>query len=337
MHTRHIGSLEVSAIGLGCMNFSMGYGPGDDHMSSRLLHEALDVGYRFLDTASMYGFGHNESLIGETLKDRREEYVLASKCGFVRGAEGKSVVDCRPETIKRQCDSSLRRLQTDMIDLYYLHRMDVDVPIEESVGALADLVQAGKIREVGLSEISAETLQRANAEYPIAAVQSEYSLWSRTPEFKILRACESLGIAFVPFSPLGRQFLTGKSADISELTANDLRRSIARPRFEPDAFEQNSKLLKPYAAIADRVGCTQAQLALAWLLGQQNEGGKKTLIPIPGTKHIEYMHENAGAEGIALDAETIAELDELINESTVVGRRYTDERMEEADSEKDRA
>lgn len=336
MHTRQIGSLTVSAIGLGCMNMSMGYGPADDEVSTQLLNQALDTGYTFLDTATLYGGGHNEALIGEALKSRRKEYVLASKCVLAKDIEGKNIIDGRPESIKRQCEASLKRLQTDVIDLYYLHRLDKQVPIEESVGAMADLVQAGKIREIGLSEMSSETLKRAYKEHPIAAMQSEYSLWSRTPEFKMLATCEALGVSFVPFSPLARQFLTGKATDLTTLGAMDIRCTNARPRFEPAAYAKNARLLQPYARIADRVGCSMAQLALAWVLSQQNSQGKATLIPIPGTKHIQYMQENAGAGDITLDAEIIAELNELINEQTITGRRYTDDLMLSTDSEQDR-
>ena len=336
MHSRFIGPLEVSSIGLGCMNFSMGYGPADDAVSTRLLNEALDVGYRFLDTASMYGWGHNEQVIGNALKTRRQEYVLASKCGFSRNENGNSYEDGRPETVKRQCEESLKRLQTDMIDLYYLHRRDKQVPIEESVGALADLVAEGKIRAFGLSEISTETLRRANAESPVTAVQSEYSLWSRTPEFSLLDACTELGVAFVPFSPLGRGFLTGAAKDVSELIESDLRATIARPRFEVENYAQNAKLLIPYAAIAERLNCTMGQLALAWLLAKKDAAGNTTLVPIPGTKHVDFMKENAAAGDITLDEATVVELNNLINESTVIGTRYTKDRMASSDSEQDR-
>lgn len=336
MQTRKIGSLEVSAIGLGCMNMSMGYGPADDVVSTKLLNQAIDSGYTFFDTATMYGGGHNETLIGEALKHRRDEFVLASKCALYKDENGVGQVDGRPETLKKQCEASLKRLQTDVIDLYYLHRLDKNVPIEESVGALGDLVKEGKLREVGLSEISSDTLRRGHSEFPIAAVQSEYSLWSRTPEFGMLKTCEELGVTFVPFSPLARQFLTGKSSDVSQLTDADLRCSIARPRFEPEAFAQNSKLLVPYREIADRVGCSMAQLALAWLLNEKDSAGNQTMVPIPGTKHIDYMQENAEASAVSLDDNTMAELNELINESTVVGRRYTDQLMDGADSERDR-
>ena len=336
MHSRKLGSLEVSAIGLGCMNMSMGYGKADRDTSIRLLNEALDSGYTFLDTATLYGGGHNELLIGEALNTRRNEYVLASKCGMERDADGNTVTDGRPENIKLQCENSLKRLQTDVIDLYYLHRMDAGVPIEESVGALGDLVNEGKLREIGLSEISSETLARAHKEFPIGAVQSEYSLWTRVPELKMLATCEALGVAFVPFSPLGRQFLTGKSVNNSLLGSGDIRNTNAKPRFDPACFSQNIKLLEPYGAIARREGCSMAQLALAWVLSQKNSAGQTNLIPIPGTKHIEYMHENAEASEIVLADDTIAELNDLINDKTIIGERYTDALMKSIDSERDR-
>ena len=336
MHTRKIGSLEVSAIGLGCMNMSMGYGPADDVISEKLLNQAIDAGYRFFDTATMYGGGHNEKLIGEALKSRRNEFVLASKCSLFKDEEGKGKIDGRPESLKKHCEASLKRLQTDVIDLYYLHRLDKNVPIEESIGALGDLVKEGKLREVGLSEISSETLRRAHAEFPVAAVQSEYSLWSRTPEFSMLQTCTELGVTFVPFSPLARQFLTGKSRDVTQLGQADLRCSIARPRFEAEAFAQNSKLLVPYGKIAERMDCSMSQLALAWLLNLKDSNGNQTMVPIPGTKHIDFMQENAEASVVTLDESTMVELNELINESTVIGRRYTDQLMDGADSERDR-
>jgi aryl-alcohol dehydrogenase-like predicted oxidoreductase len=331
MQQRKLGPFTVSAIGLGCMNVSMGYGPriADDE-AGKLLNAALDVGYSFLDTASLYGLGHNESLIGDYLATRRDEYVLASKCGFSRTEEGKTVMDGRPEVLIQTCEDSLRRLNTDVIDLYYLHRIDPKVPIEDSVGALAQLVEQGKIRTIGLSEISADSLRRAHAVHPVTAVQSEYSLWTRTPERKMLATCAELGVGFVPFSPLARQFLTGKSPDVTEVTEDDIRASIARPRFEPEAFALNQRLLAPFAEVAARNDCTMAQLALAWLLAQ--DGG---LIPIPGTKHMDWMIENAGAADVELDAATVAELDALINEDTVTGHRYTDALMKSTDSEKD--
>ena len=331
MQQRQLGPFTVSAIGLGCMNVSMGYGPriADDD-AGRLFNAALDQGYSFLDTASLYGLGHNEELIGRYLKARRHEYVLASKCGFSRTGEGKTVMDGRPEVLQQTCEDSLRRLQTDVIDLYYLHRIDPKVPVEESVGALAQLVQQGKIKTVGLSEICADSLRRAHAVHPITAVQSEYSLWTRTPERKMLAACAELDVAFVPFSPLARQFLTGKSPDVTQVDDDDIRATIARPRFEPENFAKNSQLLIPFSQIAEREGCSMAQLALAWLLAQ--DGG---LIPIPGTRQMERMIENAGAAEVELSAATVAELDALINEDTVAGHRYTETLMKSTDSEKD--
>jgi len=331
MQQRQIGTFTVSAIGLGCMNVSMGYGPRpDDDESGKLLNTALDQGYTFLDTAAMYGAGHNESLIGKYISHRRDEYMLASKCGIAKDTDGKIKMNGHPDVLRQTCELSLRQLNTDVIDLYYLHRIDPNVPVEDSVGALAQLVEQGKIRTIGLSEISADSLRRAHAVHPITAVQSEYSLWSRTPERKVLGVCAELGIAFVPFSPLARQFLTGKSPDVTAVLEDDIRATIARPRFEPENFARNQKLLVPFGEIADRQGCSMAQLALAWLLAQGDN-----IVPIPGTKHLEWMIENAGAADIELDAATVADLDALINEDTVAGHRYTDALMASTDSEKD--
>lgn len=335
MEKRKIGSLTVSPIGLGCMSMSHGYGPSDETTSIRLLNEALDLGYDFLDTATMYGAGKNEELIAKAIKHRRDEYILASKCALY-SLNGKPKIDGRPETIKRHCDASLQRLQTDVIDLYYLHRLDPNVPIEESVGALADLVKAGKIREIGLSEISSETLRRAHAVHPIAAVQSEYSLWTRLPEVKMLATCEELDVAFVPFSPLGRQFLTGKAQDSSFLTEGDIRTGNAKPRFEAKAFIQNSLLLKPLQDVANQLNCSLAQLALAWLIHQTNGQGNKTLIPIPGTKHIEYMRENIGALDVAMTPDVVSHLSSVFREENVIGTRYAEAVMKVMDSERDR-
>ncbi|MBL4821025.1 MAG: aldo/keto reductase, partial [Gammaproteobacteria bacterium] len=216
MDSRRIGQLEVSAIGLGCMSMSQSYGTADRKESARALHRALDIGYTFLDTASLYGMGHNESLIGEVLSSRRNEYILASKCG-IKNTNGQREVNCSPENVKATCEESLKRLNTDVIDLYYLHRRDFNVPIEESVGALADFVKAGKVRYIGLSECSSETIRRAHREHPVCAVQSEYSLWTRDAQYKVIDTCRELGIGFVPFSPLGRAFLTGKISDMQRL------------------------------------------------------------------------------------------------------------------------
>jgi len=327
MHTRKIGSLSVSGLGLGCMNMSFGYGEADDKVSTRLLNQAIDTGYTFFDTALVYGSGHNESLIGSAISQRRHEYILATKCGLSR----EHGINGRPDLILESCEASLKRLQTDHIDLYYLHRVDPNVPIEESVGAIARLVEQGKVREIGLSEICSENLKRAHLEYPIAAVQSEYSLWSRTPERSVISTCKELGVTLVPFSPLGRAFLTGKAKDVSQLPDDDLRCTIARPRFEPEAFAQNIKLLEPFGAIAQANDCSMAQLALAWILAREN----RTMVPIPGTKHIEFMEENADASEIVLDQSTVDELDELINENTISGTRYNAARMSDTDAERD--
>jgi aryl-alcohol dehydrogenase-like predicted oxidoreductase len=328
---RSIGPFSVSAIGLGCMNMSMGYGHRPESAySGELLNQALDEGCNFFDTAAMYGMGHNEELIGAHLASRRSEFVLASKCGIFKNAEGKTETNGRPEVLMQTCEDSLRRLKSDTIDLYYLHRPDSDVPIEESVGALSRMVEQGKVRVIGLSEVSDVTLRRAHATHPISALQSEYSLWSRTPERKVLKSCEELGIAFVPFSPLGRQFLTGKSSDVDSLQDFDFRVTFARPRFEADNFAANVRLLVPFAEIAAQYECSMAQLALAWLLMRG-----ENIIPIPGTKHIEYMRENLAASEIDLSQASVAALDELINETTVQGDRYSAELMLSSDAERD--
>lgn len=331
MHQRQLGPFKVSAIGLGCMNMSMGYGKADAHESVRLLNECLDAGYSFLDTASMYGMGHNEKLIGDNLSHRRDEYVLASKCGIVKDGKGGNKFDASPQSIQQTCEESLTNLKTDVIDLYYLHRIDPQVAIEESMGALSDLVDQGKIKTIGLSEVCEETTRRAHAVHPVTALQSEYSLWSRTPERKMLSVCEELGITFVPFSPLARSFLTGKGLDSSQVDKGDIRATIAEPRFRPENFKKNTALLVPYAEIAKHQNCSMAQLALAWILAREN----KKMIPIPGTKDIEHMRENAGAGDIVLDDAVVQRLDALINEDTVTGQRYTDALMASTDSERD--
>ena len=326
MQTRKIGPFEVSAIGLGCMNLSHAYGtPPDAVAGAALLHKALDLGYTFFDTAALYGFGANEMLVGNTLKSRRREFVLASKCGLT-GVDGKGVIDGRPETLKKTCDESLARLQTDVIDLYYLHRLDKKVPIEDSVGALAELVKAGKIRTIGLSEMSAATIRRAHAVHPITAVQSEYSLWTRNPEIAVKEACRELGTAFVAFSPVARGFLTGKLRDVSGFEARDIRRAM--PRFQPENYAANLRLLDGYAALAAELGCTMAQLALAWLLGRGEH-----VVPLIGTTSGEHLRENLGALDVVLDAGTMARLEEMINQNTVVGPRYNEQNRVEVDTE----
>jgi len=326
LQDRKIGSLTVFPVGLGAMNVSFGYGKADEKESEKMLLDALDCGVTFIDTAFMYGAGHNETFIGNVLADHRNRYVLATKCGL--SPEG---IDGRPETIRKQCETSLKRLKTDVIDLYYLHRMDPKVPIEESVGTMSELVKEGKVRELGLSEVSCSSLERAHVEHPIAALQSEYSLWSRTPESGVLDLCHELNITFVPFSPLGRGFLAGTAKSVDDLPAEDLRATIARPRFEPEAFAKNKVLLGEFKTIADEHKCTMAQLALAWLLNIE----EATMVPIPGTRTIEHMRDNTGSTKVQLDETTVSVLDALINESTVTGTRYTHDRMESADSEQD--
>ena len=332
MQQRTLGPFSVSAIGLGCMNLSHAYGaPVSAEQGERVLLAALDAGVTLFDTATLYGFGANETLVGRVMKPHRSRFTLASKCGLqgvdVNG-DGKlvRVIDGRPDTLRRTCEDSLRRLQTDVIDLYYLHRWDKSVPIEESVGALGELVRRGHLRTIGLSEVSAATLRRAHAEFPITAVQTEYSLWTRNPEIAVLNACRELGVAFVAFSPVARGFLCGDLTDVSTLDAKDIRRAM--PRFAPDAYSANLTLLDGYRAIARHVGCTPAQLALAWLLHKGDH-----IIPIPGTTSVEHLHDDLGAVNVQLDAATMAQLDALINERTVVGSRYTAQSASEVDTE----
>jgi len=332
MQQRTLGPFNVSAIGLGCMNLSHAYGaPVSAEQGERVLLSALDAGVTHFDTAALYGFGANETLVGRVLKPHRRQITLASKCGMqgmdVNG-DGKlvRVIDGRPETIRKTCEDSLRRLQTDVIDLYYLHRWDKRVPIEESVGALGELVRKGLIRSIGLSEVSATTLRKAHAEHPIAAVQTEYSLWTRNPEIAVLQACTELGVAFVAFSPVARGFLSGKLQEVDTLDAKDIRRSM--PRFAPDNYAANRKLLPAYQQLANAVGCTPARLALAWLLHRG-----KHIIPIIGTTSLSHLAEDLEAVDVSLDAATLAKLDTLINEHTVVGSRYNAQSNSEVDTE----
>ncbi|MGZ5930523.1 MAG: aldo/keto reductase [Rhizomicrobium sp.] len=325
MKKRRVGPFEVSAIGLGCMSLSHAYGPPPPReQAERVLKGALDAGYTFFDTAAVYGLGHNERLIGEVLKDRRGEFVLASKCGMTRGEERD--LNGSPARLKQTCDESLARLKVDAIDLYYLHRWDKRVPIEESVGALADLVHAGKIKSIGLSEVSAVTLRKAHAVHPIAALQTEYSPWTRNPEIAVLDACRELGVAFVAFSPVGRGFLAGGVRDIAELQPGDFR--LGMPRFQGVAFAANLQLFEKFAALAKSAGCTPAQLCLAWLL-QKDE----IIVPIPGTTRPDHMNENAGAAEITLSAQVITQLESLVNASTVTGPRYAPAMQATVDTE----
>ena len=317
MQTRNVGPFEVHAIGLGCMSMSHAYGTPDVAEAEVALHRALDIGYNFLDTAALYGFGKNEELLGRVLKDRRKEYVLASKCGIFKDPDGgKRKIDGRPAVIRQTCEDALKRLNTDVIDLYYMHRWDKNVPIEESIGAMSRLVEEGKVQTLGLSEVSADTLRKAHATHPLTALQTEYSLWSRNAEIAVLDACRELGITFVAFSPLARGFLTGKLTDPdSQLEDGDLRKNM--PRFHKENWDKNMKLFAEYTKVADEVGCTPAQLAIAWTLAKAPH-----IVPIPGTRHTAYVEENFGAIDVVLDAATVAKLDDLINQDTVAGPRY---------------
>jgi aryl-alcohol dehydrogenase-like predicted oxidoreductase len=326
MQTRKVGSFDVSAIGLGCMSLSHAYGPPPPReQAEAVLKGALDAGYTFLDTAAVYGLGHNETLIGEVLGDRRGDYVLASKCGLTNGDQRE--LNGRPEVLKATCESSLRRLRTEVIDLYYLHRWDKRVPIEESVGALADLVREGKIRSIGLSEVGADALRRAHAVHPIAALQTEYSPWTRNPEVAVLDACRELGVAFVAFSPVGRGFLAGGVRDPAQISEQDFRRGM--PRFQGEAFRQNLELLARFEALAAEAGCTPAQLCLAWLLAKD-----PIIVPIPGTLRPDHMRENADAAQVRLTPELVARVDEVVNSRTVSGARYGSQMQASVDTER---
>ncbi len=328
--TRRLGPFDVTAIGLGCMNLSHAYGvPPAPEAAARVLLEALDRGVTHFDTAALYGFGANEELLGRVLGPHRARFTLASKCGIQGVAvDGKltRVIDGRGETLKQSCEASLRRLRTDVIDLFYLHRWDRAVPIEVSVGALADLVRMGKIRAIGLSEVSAATLRRAHAVHPIAAVQSEYSLCTRNPEIAVLAACRELGVSFVAFSPLGRGFLTGALRDPSVLSEKDLRRSM--PRFSGEHFAANLHLLDACAALAAEAGCTMAQLALAWVLARGEH-----VLAIPGTTTTAHLADNIAAAEVALSAATIARLDALFAPGALSGMRYNAATQAEIDTE----
>ena len=329
MQQRQLGPFTVSAIGLGCMNLSHAYGtPPAPEQAEALLLAALDAGITLFDTAALYGFGANEALLGRVLAPHRSRFTLASKCGMT-GVDGKRVIDGRPDTLKRTCEDALRRLHTEVIDLYYLHRWDKQVPIEDSVGALAELVREGKIRSIGLSEVSASTLRRAHAVHPIAALQTEYSLWTRNAEIAVLQACRELGVAFVAFSPLGRGFLADGLPDMATLAAldgKDIRRAM--PRFSPENHAANLALLAGYRAIAADAGCTPAQLALAWLLTRGEH-----VIPIPGTTSLAHLQENVAAAGKPLSVDTLQRLDALFSRGAVAGTRYNTATQTEIDTE----
>jgi aryl-alcohol dehydrogenase-like predicted oxidoreductase len=319
MQKRTLGQgLEVSPMGLGCMGMSEFYGRADEGEAIRTIHRALELGIDFLDTADMYGPFTNEKLLGRAIADRRDTVVVATKFGNVRGENGERLgIDGSPEYVRRACDASLERLGTDHIDLYYQHRVDRTVPIEETVGAMAELVAQGKVRHLGLSEAAPETIRRAHAVHPIAALQTEYSLWSREPEQEILPTVRELGIGFVPYSPLGRGFLTGRFRSPDDFEAGDFRAN--HPRFQGENFERNLDLVERVRAIAEEKRCTPGQLALAWVLSRGDD-----IAPIPGTKRVRYLEENVGALDVDLDADDLARLEEAAPAGAAVGDRYAD-------------
>ncbi|QNH63791.1 aldo/keto reductase [Hymenobacter sediminicola] len=324
MQQRTLGQsgLTVSALGLGCMGMSDFYAGRDDAESIRTLHRAVELGVTFFDTADMYGPYTNEELVGKALKDRRSQVVIATKFGILRDPNDptKRGISGRPEYVRQACDASLKRLGTDYIDLYYQHRVDPNTPTEETVGAMAELVKAGKVRHLGLSEAAADTLRRAHTVHPITALQSEYSLWSRDPEDGVLQACRELGIGFVPYSPLGRGFLTGQIQKFEDLAEDDYRRHT--PRFQGENFQKNLDLVARINELATEKGCTPGQLALAWVLAQGND-----IVPIPGTKRVHYLEENLGALEISLSLEELAHLNSIAPKGAAAGQRYPEQMM----------
>jgi len=324
MQIKHLGTqgLTASQLGLGCMGMSEFYGPGDDEESIKTIHRAFELGITFLDTADMYGPYKNEILVGKALKGYRDKITLATKFGIIRDPSNpaKRGINGRPEYVKASCEGSLKRLDTDVIDLYYLHRRDPDTPIEETVGAMAELVEEGKIKAIGLSEVSAETLMKAHSIHPITALQTEYSLWSREPEDELLETCRQLGIAFVAYSPLGRGFLTGQIKKFEDFAPDDYRRFS--PRFQGENFDKNLQLVEKLEALAARKNCTPSQLALAWVMAQ---GGH--IFPIPGTKRIKYLEENVGATNVQLTEDELDEIDAIAPVGAAAGTRYPETMM----------
>jgi len=326
MQKRSIGPFQIGEIALGCMNLNHAYGPPvSEAVAEQVLLGALDLGIDHFDTAALYGSGLNEELVGRVLSPHRQRFMLASKCGMT-AINGKRVIDGRPATLRQTCEQALHSLRTDVIDLYYLHRWDRTVPVEESVGAMADLIREGKIRGIGLSEVSAATLRRAHAEHPIIAVQTEYSLWTRNAEVAVLDACRELGTAFVAFSPLGRGFLAGGVPDPTVLRPQDIRRTM--PRFMEPNFTANQALLGDFAALAHDAGASMAQLALAWLLHKAPH-----IIALPGTTSLEHLADDVGASGLSVSADILARAGALFAPANIHGPRYNDAAQADVDTE----